>query len=300
MKTIRKILVTIKSGFVNAWTHKSNGFASILSIAAVSIIMGIVIIVSLSANVIVQDVQSRVDEIEIYISDDIDEKRIDDLEKEIGKIDGVENIQYKDKEDALEIMKEAWGEDAYLLEGLEKDNPLERSFVVNVRDIENSDGIVKEVKSLAGVSTVTYYQDTINKLINLSQYIKYGGLFVSAVLLIISIIVISNTVKLTVESRKDEIQIMKYLGSSDAMITTPFIIEGIIFGLIGSLLAYMVIYCGYGYAYGRFNEKLYQVISTYMINPDILKINLLIIFLMLGIVIGTIGSLFSTKKHLKV
>src|SRR5699024_7432786 len=117
-----------------------------------------------------------------------------------------------------------------------------RSFVVNVRDIKNSDGIVKEAKSLDGVTTVTYYQDTINKLINLSKYIKYGGLLVSAILLVISIIVISNTVKLTVESRKDEIQIMKYLGSSDAMITTPFIIEGIIFGLIGSFIAYMLIY----------------------------------------------------------
>lgn len=300
MKRLRKILVTLKAGFKNSWVHKSNGLASVLSIAAVSIIMGIVIIASLSANIIVQDVQSRVDEIEIYIADDLDQARILQIEEELKNFKGVDTVKFKDKEEALEIMKESWGDEAYLLEGLEEDNPLERSFVISVGDIENSDAIVDHAGSLEGVSTITYYQETIDKLVNLSQYIKYGGLIVSIVLLVISIVVISNTVKLTVETRKEEIQIMKYLGSSDAMITTPFIIEGIIFGLIGSFLAYVIIYYGYGYVYSSFNERLYQLIATYMINPSILKWNLLLIFLMLGIVIGTTGSVFSAKKHLKV
>lgn len=300
MKIIRKILATIKSGFVNAWTHKSNGLASILSIAAVSIMIGIVIIISLSVNILLEDVQSRVDEIEIYIEDDMTDEDIRELAHMLESRPEVSQIEFKDKEKALALMKDFWGADAYLLEGLEQDNPLERSFVVNVEDIENSDDLVEFAESVDGVSTVVYYQDTINRLVSLSKYVRLAGLIISLVLLIISIMIISNTVKLTVQTRSDEIQVMTYLGASDARITIPYIIEGIIFGLIGSLVSYVIVYYGYEYLYNRFNDKLYQLISSYMINPQILEGNLLVIFAMLGIVIGTVGSIFSAKRYLKV
>lgn len=300
MKTIRKFFATIKAGFENSWKHKSNGLASIISIAAVSILMGIVIILTLTANVIISDIQTRVDEIEIYIADDLSDEKLAEIQELLSSRDEIASIEFKDKDQALEEMKDSWGADAYLLEGLEMDNPLERSFVVNVEQIENSSDFVNFAEEIEGVTTVTYYQDTITRLVNLSNYARLAAMGILTVLLVISVMMISNTVKLTVESRSEEIQIMKYLGATDARITIPYIIEGIIFGLIGSFLAYVIIYYGYGYLYNRLNARLYEVISTYMVDPKVLEGHLLLIFAMLGIVIGTVGSVFSTKKYLKV
>lgn len=300
MKTLRKILGTIKAGFKNAWVHKSSGFASVVSIAAVSIIMGMVIILTLTLNVFMEDVQTRVDEIEIYVGDQVSDEDLAKIREGLESRDEVDSMVFKDKEEALEVLKEAWGRDAYLLEGLEHDNPLERSFVVKVKDIGNSNAFVDYAEDLEGVSTVTYYQDTIDKLVKISNYTRLAAIGVSIILLVISVMMIYNTVKLTVQYRSEEIQIMKYIGASDLRITIPYIIEGLIFGLIGSFLAYVIIYYGYIYVYDKLNERLYQIISTYMVDPMVLRWNLLIIFAMLGIVIGSVGSVFASKKHLKV
>ncbi len=300
MKKIRKFFTVIKTGLSGVWKNKSMGFASIVSIAAVSIILGIVLITALTMNMLLSDIQTKVDEVEIYVKDELSEERVEEIRNELSSLNGIKDIRYKNKEDALEEMKKVWGEDAYILEGLEADNPLERSFLVSVENIEDSHRIVEHGKSIDGVSNVVYYQDAVDKLIKIANYVRVGGLIVVLILIVISILVISNTVKLTVIARKREIEVMKYVGASNGMISGPFMIEGIIFGLIGALVAFLVISYSYIFVYERFNERIYTLISSNLISPPVLRTDLLIIFCTLGVVIGTVGSVFSLKKYLRV
>lgn len=300
MKKIRKFLTVIKTGISGVWKNKSMGLASIISISAVSIILGIVLIAALTMNVLLKDVQKKVDEIEIYIKDEVTEERIKEIGDSLEAQEGIKDIKFKTKDAALEEMKKVWGEDAYILEGLEQDNPLERSFVVSVKNIEDSHRIVEFGKSLDGVSNVVYYQDAVDKLVKIANYVRVGGLIVTLILIVISILVISNTVKLTVLARRREIEVMKYVGASNGMISGPFIIEGVIFGLIGAILAFVLTNYSYQFVYSRFNERVYTLISSYLIEPKFLRTDLLIIFCTLGVVIGTVGSVFSLKKYLRV
>lgn len=300
MKKIRKFFTVIKTGIIGVWKNKSMGLASIISIAAVSVILGIVLIAALTMNVLLSDIQTKVDEVEIYVKDELTDERIEEIRNELSSLAGIKEIRYKNKEDALEEMKKVWGEDAYILEGLETDNPLERSFLVSVENIEDSHGIVEHGKTIDGVSNVVYYQDAVDKLIKIANYVRVGGLIVVLILIVISILVISNTVKLTVIARKREIEVMKYVGASNGMISGPFMIEGIIFGLIGALVAFLVISYSYIFVYNRFNERIYTLISSNLISPPVLRTDLLIIFCTLGVVIGTVGSVFSVKKYLRV
>lgn len=300
MKFIRKFLNVIKSGIAGVWKNKSMGLASVVSIAALLVILGLVLIAALSMNVILDDVQTRVDEIEIYLDDTLDERTVGDIQKNLEARPGVSEIRFKSKEDALNEMKEVWGEDAYILEGIEMDNPLERSLVVSVKDIEASDQIVEYAKNIYGITNVIYFQDTVNKILSITKYVRVGGLFVVFILIIISILVISNTVKLTVMARKREIEIMKYVGASNGMISGPFIIEGVVFGLLGAGLGYVITHYSYGFIYDIFNDRLHNLLSSYLIKPGQLTYDLLIIFATLGVVVGTVGSVFSLKKYLKV
>ena len=297
MSRIRKFFTILKMGLKGAWTHRSMGFASIISIFTTLLILALVIVISVSANSVVVDMHTKVDEVEIFISSNATDKEIEDLKKDIENTGNVKDIKYRSSEEALELMKKSWGDNADILEGVDV---LPASYVVRLNDINSVDEFVKEFKGYAGVDDINYYQDIFGKVSRIKSIVQTGGLAITLLLLLVSIFIISNTIKLTVYARAKEISVMKHVGATNHMIRGPFIIEGFIFGLIGSLLAYVVAIKGYEYIYENYSQELYNVVSSYMINPSILYDNLRNIFLALGIGMGVVGSTFSMRKYLKV
>lgn len=297
MSRIRKFFTILKMGLKGAWTHRSMGFASIISIFTTLLILALVIVISVSANSVVVDMHTKVDEVEIFISSNATDKEIEDLKKDIENTGNVKDIKYRSSEEALELMKKSWGDNADILEGVDV---LPASYVVRLNDINSVDEFVKEFKGYAGVDDINYYQDIVGKVSRIKSIVQTGGLAITLLLLLVSIFIISNTIKLTVYARAKEISVMKHVGATNHMIRGPFIIEGFIFGLIGSLLAYVVAIKGYEYIYENYSQELYNVVSSYMINPSILYDNLRNIFLALGIGMGVVGSTFSMRKYLKV
>jgi len=221
-----------KQGIQSMWRNKSMGLASITSIAAVLMILGIVLVLILSINNVVNDTKLKFDEIEVFLEDKISREQMTKIEDTAKNVPGVVSVIYRSKEQALDLMKEDWGEDAYLLEDLET-NPLPNSYIIKVEDIELADNLVNSIKTLDGVEEVKYYKDIIDKLLNFASYIRIGGMIIIAVLVFVSIFIISNTIKLTVTSRKREINIMKYVGATNSYIRGPFIIEGVFLELLG-------------------------------------------------------------------
>jgi len=289
----------IKQGFQGMWRNKSMGLASVSSISAVLLILGVVLILILTINNIVLETKTKFDEIQIYLEDDLTNADLDRIEDSIKDMEGVLSLVFISKEQGLEIMKEGWEEDAYLLEGLEE-NPLQDSYIIQLVDIKYADAIVSQLATIEGIEDVKYYQDVIDKLMLVANYIRFGGIVVIGALMLVSVFIISNTIKVTVTSRRREINIMKYVGATNGYIRGPFIIEGILFGLIGAGLSILIIKFGYEYFFKSVNDKLYLLFTVYLVTPSLLIKDIAIIFTAIGVGIGALGSLVSLKRFLNV
>jgi cell division transport system permease protein len=296
----RLIRNVFKQGFQGMWRNRGMGVASVSSISAVLMILGVVLILILSINALVIDTQSKFDEIEIFLYDDATDEQLTAIEDMFRSKEGVLSILYKSKDQALESYKEQWGDEAYLLDGLEKDNPLPNSYIVQLKDIEYADAIVDEAKKMNGVEKVNYHKEIIDKLMLLANYLRLGGMVIIAALVAVSIFIISNTIKITVSSRRREINIMKYIGATNGYIKGPFVIEGLLFGIIGAVLSIAIVYYGYEYFYETVNKNLYAVFSIILVQPSAILADLSIIFIAIGAGIGAIGSLVSMKRFLNV
>ncbi|HZJ99917.1 MAG TPA: permease-like cell division protein FtsX [Tissierellaceae bacterium] len=296
----RLIKNVIKQGFQGMWRNRGMGIASISSISAVLMILGVVLILILSINALVIDTQSKFDEIEIFLYDDASDEQMTSIEDMVRSKDGVLSILYKSKNQALDIYREQWGDEAYLLDGLETDNPLPNSYVIQLRDIEYADEIVDEAKAMNGVEKVNYHKEIIDRLMLMANYLRMGGIVIIATLVAVSIFIISNTIKITVSSRRREINIMKYVGATNGYIKGPFVIEGLLFGLIGAALSIALVYFGYEYFYVSVNEQIYNIFTIILVRPETILADIAIIFVAIGAGIGAIGSLVSMKRFLKV
>lgn len=299
MKTIRVFFATLKEGIKSLWSHRAMGFASIVSIMLALSILGTILISALTLNQYVVDLKGKVDQVILYLKPDAEEAQIEEIERSLKKNKLIKNVKFKSSKDALEEYKKTIGEsDSYILEGLEKALP--PSFVVSLKELDDADAFAKEANGMEDIVKVEYYKDTVDRVMRISKYVHIGGAVGVGALVIISIFIISNTIKLTVYARKNEIEIKKYIGATNRVITGPFIVEGLVFGLIGSILAFVAIYFGYGYIFSRFSDSVQRTLAGYLIPMEFLKLDILVIFLTLGGGIGTIGSLISIRRYLKV
>ena len=275
----------IKQGFQGMWRNKGMGLASITSITAVLVILGLVFIIILSLNNLVVDTKDKFDEIQVFLEDDINDEQISTIQNRLENQNGVSSVTFQSKNEALEKMKNDWGEEGYLLEGLET-NPLPDTFIVKLKDIEYADEIAEDIKDLDGIDEVQYNQDIIEKLVLVANYVKTGGMIIVSILIFVSIFIISNTIKLTVTARKREINIMKYVGATNGYIRGPFIIEGVLFGLIGAMLSIAAVYYGYEYFFNTVSDRLYVLFTIYLVPPTILLKDIMTIFIAIGAGIG--------------
>lgn len=289
----------LKQGFQGMWRNRGMGIASVGSITAVLIILGMVLIMILSINNIVSETQNKFDEIQIFLEDDIKKEEIETIGNKIKSSDGVKNVKFLTKEEAMKDMKEDWGEEGDLLEGLEE-NPLPNSYIIQLDDIEYADAVVENIKGMKGIEEVKYYRDIIEKLLSTANYIRITGIIIIVILMAVSVFIISNTIKITVTARKREVNIMKYVGATNGYIRGPFIIEGILLGLIGALLSILIVNYGYDYLFKVINEKLYVLFTVYLVAPHALLKDISIMFIAIGVGIGTLGSLVSLKRFLNV
>ena len=288
-----------KQGFQGMWRNRGMGLASISSISAVLMILGLVLILILSINNLVVDTKSKFDEVQIYLDDDLSPEELNNIETTIRESEGVLSFVFQSREQALDMMKNDWEEDGYLLEGLET-NPLPNSYIIQLNDIEYADIVVGKLNEMNGIEGIRYYKDVIDKLMAFAGYVRLGGIVIIGALVLVSIFIISNTIKLTVASRKREINIMKYVGATNGYIRGPFIIEGILFGLIGAVISIILINYGYEYFFESVNDKLYVLFTVLLVPPASLLKDITIIFTSIGIGIGALGSILSLKRFLNV
>jgi cell division transport system permease protein len=201
------------------------------------------------------------------------------------------------KAQALVTLQDRWGENGYLLENL-PENPLPDSYTVYVSDKDSANAVAADAAGLDAVEDVVYYQDTIEKLAKISHFIETGSLIVMGFLVIVSVIIVANTIKLTVFNREKEIGIMKYLGATDWFVRAPFIWGGIIVGVISAGIATGLTHLIYNKITEIVGADIARILSVSVVPSSYLTTNLLIIFMCLGVSIGTCGSIISIRRFL--
>lgn len=292
---------TLKHYFIDAFKslkrNRTLSLAAMITVFITFFIFGTFMLIGLNFNKAVEDVASKI-EIKVYLDDEI--KLVDqrEIEIKITEQEGVEEVIYETREEAFLNFKESFKNNPGLLEGydLEK-NPLQNSFIVKLEDPEFAEPITTAVDEMEGIDSISNQRDMIESISSFVKVVRYLGLGLFIVFIGVSIFLITNTTKITVFSRRREIGIMKYVGATDWFIRWPFIIEGIIIGIFGSLVSVLLLYFGYEVIYN------YIVSSTFMVTllePGFIMMNLGLGFIGGGIVIGAIGSAIALRKFLDV
>ncbi len=298
----KKISYIFRQAFKSMWRNRMMGFASIGSVTAVLVILGFILVIVLNVNNMAMVAKETFDQIAVYVLEGVEDEQIVELGKSFRKIDGVMGVAYQTKDYALEKVREDWGDDAYLLQDL-RNNPFPNTYVVQLSDVSKADEVIAKLETFEGVEKVRYYQDAVNSLIKISDFVKRLGIAVILILLLISIFIISNTIKITVLNRQREIELMQYIGATNGYVRGPFMIEGIMLGLMGSCVAILIIMLGYNYSIdylaGRY-IALISGMSGYLVGIEMVINDLIIIFMTIGIGIGILGSLVSLKKFLSI
>lgn len=273
--------------------------ASMSSVAATLLILGIIFILIVNINSLAQGAKEQFDTIQVYLVDGMDSQRIEALGEEIYDLEGVHEVVFETKEDALLKMQDQWKENGYLLEGLEA-NPLPDSYIITLNDIGFANYVVRSIQKFEGIEEIKYYQEIIERMMNIASMIRTIGLGVMFTLVALSTFIINNTVKLAVNARRREINIMKYVGATNWFVRWPFLIEGTILGLLGAFVSAGIIFVLYQYLHTVLSSQFYVLIAAYIVNIEVVMRDIIILFVVIGSGIGILGSILSMKKYLNV
>lgn len=287
----------LKQTFSQIGRNKSMYFISVLAITAMMLILGLFFVAFVNVDMFAASINKDYNVIQVYLDDSNDDVDNEQIRQELEAIDGVNNTVFESKEAAMETLRERWGDNGYLLDNL-KDNPLPDSFLVYVDNKEAADTAATESVEISGVNDVTYYQDTIDKLSKVTHFVEVGSLISMVFLIVVSVIIVANTIKLTVHNRSKEIGIMKYLGATDWFVRTPFLLGGIFVGLVSSAVATGLIYVVYSKVVELIGADIVRMLSVNLVSTDYLVKNLLVMFIALGVGIGTCGSIISIRRFL--
>lgn len=288
----------IKEGYENLKKHGSKTFSTMLIICATMLVLGIFMILFTNVNKNVETVKVE-QGIQAFIEDTATDADIEYIKDAIKKIDGVGEIRYISKDEAYEDAKNVFKDQEYFLEGLDKVQIFPASYVVKFADIEKANNIKSQIEKIDGIYKVKYNSSTINAVISISRIANIFLLGIGVVLLVVSIFIISNTIKLAVYSNKREIFIMRYIGATNKFIKKPFVIEGAIMGIVSALISFMLISIAYVVIYARI-PKVGSSLGVFGFIPySSLWWMILAIYIVLGLFIGILGSSISIKKYLK-
>ena len=279
--------------------NKGMYFTSIMAITAMMLILGLFFVAFVNVNLFTRSIEKDYNVIQIYLKEGLTPEVTEAAGQSLQTTEGVEKVEYVTKDQALQTLRDRWGENGYLLENL-PENPLPDSYTVYVTDKDAANNVATLAPGIEGVDDVVYYRDTIEKLAQVSSFIELGSIIAMAFLVIVSIIIVANTIKLTVFNREKEISIMKYLGATNWFVKAPFIWGGIIIGILSSVIATGLTYVIYKRVVGIIGGDILRILSVNLVPAEQLTPTLLASFLCLGIGIGVIGSAISIRKFLNV
>ena len=286
---VRETLISLKR-------HNWMSIASISTVAVSLFVLGIFMILVLNMNRMASFLESQV-QISVYLKDDLSKEDIRGIGDDIRGLQGIDTVAFISRSDAEKRLRERLGEQAYLLDALGDQNPLPDSYEVTVRDPSMVETTAKAIAEFSGVEQTKYGQDVVEHLFDITRLIRIFGLVLMLLLAGATLFIISNTILLTVFARRKEVAIMKYVGATDWFIRWPFMLEGVVMGFAGGVIAAIALKLVYAAA----AAKIYDTLAFFPLIPEqpfMTIIGMLIVIS--GMAIGALGSSISLKRFLKV
>lgn len=299
MKIFRMLSRSIRDAFKSVFRNFSLSLASISCITITLIIVAVSIIASLNVENFAKEIESDLT-IVVFLDSDTTKDEVKDLTKEIKNTTNVESVTFQGKEEVKDQMsKESDTFKSVMSEWSKEDNPLKDTFKIKVKDATEISHTAKTIKKMDKVSLVRYGEGMVDKLVKAFTSIEKVAYGVVIALIVVTVFLIINTIKLTIFSRKREISIMRLVGASNFSIKTPFIIEGMFLGLIGSIIPVLLTTFGYLAFYKHFDGYLFTKLIE-LIKPEPFIYTTSGIVVVIGILVGMIGSASAVRKYLKV
>lgn len=269
--------------------------ASIVTIALTLFVCGVFAVIVLNIDHFAGEIESSV-EVQVFIEDELDAPGRAALEDEISSMDGVASVSFVSKDEALASMAERLGDTPQgLLDSL-GGNPLPDSYLIQAKSADDVIPTAEKAEGLNGVEDVKYGEGTVEKMFSLLKWVRYFGIGLIAFLAIASVIIVAFNIKITVANRRSEITIMRYVGASNWYIRWPFCIAGMVMGLLGGLISVGLLYGAYSLVIDKINELL---VFANLMAPDMNFIYIFIAMVIVGVFLGSAGSLISLNVYLK-
>lgn len=276
----------------NSWLN----FAAAGTTAVSLLVLGIAILLVVNSNYIAGTVESDV-EIMVFIEQGLSKEETRALRSEITGISGVKQVDFISRDEALESLEQQLKKGGQLRESLGDKNPLPDAFKIRTQKPQQVSSVAAAVNGLSGVKKVRYGQEVVEKLFNLTYWVRLIGVTVIVLLAICAIFLIATTIRLTLFARRREINIMKYVGATDWFVRWPFILEGIFLGGVGALVAIGLLYFSYGFLV----SKLQETISFLpLVHDSGIMLKIFEGLLIAGVGLGVAGSFISVRRYLRV
>lgn len=271
-------------------------FASIGTVTVSLFVLGVFLILVLNMNRLAGMLESQV-QISVYLEDHLTDREKRQLEYDITSLQGIDTVKYVDRDEAKTRLQERLGDQKYLLDALSDDNPLPDAFEVTVTTPAVVESAASAISAMSGVEEAKYGQDVIEHLFDITRLMRIFGLVLMLLLGAATLFIIANTIRLTVFARRKEIAIMKYVGATDWFIRWPFLLEGIVLGCFGGIIAAVALRS----FYAAMAAQIYSTLAFFPLLPQYPFMNYVTLAILgSGIVVGAIGSLISLKRFLRV
>lgn len=299
MKVFRILARNIRDSFKSVFRNFSLSLASISCITITLLVVAIAIILSYNVNNFTNLVEKDMT-IVAFLSSDITKEEKDVVENKIKALKGIDSYSYQSKTEITKDMMES--SDAFkntMSSWTEEENPIKPTFQVKVKNIEEIGKIAKKIEKFENVEIVKYGEGMVEQLVSIFNIVKNISIGTVIALIIVTAFLITNTIKITIFSRKREIEIMRLVGASNINIKIPFFFEGLFLGIIGSIIPVSVTIYGYTKLYDSLGGKLFTDLIQ-LIEPEPFVYLVSIALLVIGICVGMLGSLRAVKKYLKI
>lgn len=299
MKAFRILFKNIDESFKGVFRNFSLSLASISCITITLILVGFSIVLSMNVNNFTKEIERDMT-IVVFIDRKTTEEEVKDIGTRIKALSNVRNVEYKSKESVRKAMqKESEVFDSIMSQYTKETNPLQDSYLIKVDDINLIGETADKIKAISNVEIVKYGEGSVEELVKIFDIVKKITYIVVIALIFVTAFLISNTIKITIQSRKREIEIRRLVGASNLFIRQPFFFEGIIIGFIGSILPIVICCYGYSYLYDRLGGRLFTDIIK-LVKPEALYLMIIVVLVSVGVLVGAFGSYKAVRKHLKI
>ena len=294
----KTITYFFEEGAKGFWVNGLMSVSSVFIVVASLLILGIYMAFSLNINYIGTQFEQQY-EIRAFIESGTSEERLNQIKDEISKIKHVKNAEIVTAGQAFEDYKGTLGGDSDILDGLKDgDNPLRDAVKITLSDLNSANSVAKAVSEIQNVAKVRNSQDVVQSLLKLTAAIRHGSMILMILLSVVAVFIISNAIRMTVFARRRDIGIAKFLGATDWFIRWPFIIEGVIMGVVGALIALAIVVPGYNYIYTSLNNMAGNAVKFY--TTDVIVKEISVWFVGIGALLGAFGSGISLGRYLHV